>query len=90
MKINNTTSKPLHITRGIGQGTILRPLIFIFYINDVMSNVGELRVNMFADDCLIYNIGNNWENMVPNIQDGLEQFNSWCLKNHLKLNAKKN
>ena len=49
---------------GIGQGTILGSLIFIFYINDVIKNVAELRVNMYADDCLIYCIGNNWERMV--------------------------
>ena len=41
---------------------------------------------MYADDCLIYNIGNNWNNMVPNIQSGLDSFQQWCINNRLKLN----
>ena len=37
----------------------------------------------------IYKIGNNWERMVPIIQDGLDRFQSWCVDNCLKLNVKK-
>ena len=53
VKIGNYTSKCKSVSTGIGQGTILRPLIFVLYINDVIHNVAELRVNMYADDCLI-------------------------------------
>ena len=77
------------ISTGIGQGTILGLLIFIFYINDVIKNVAELRVNMYADDCLIYCIGNNWERMVVKIQEGLNSFQNWCIGNEMKLNVKK-
>ena len=44
---------------------------------------------MFADDCLIYTIGNSWERMVPNVQNGLDNFQNWCIDNRLKLNIKK-
>ena len=54
-----------------------------------MRIVGDLRVNMFADDCLIYKIGYNWETMVPKIQTGFDQFQHWCINNRLKLNVKK-
>ena len=53
VKIGNKVSKCKSITTGIGQGTILGPLIFVFYINDVIKNIRDLRVNMYADDCLI-------------------------------------
>ena len=72
---------------GIGQGTILGPLIFIFYINDVISNIADLRINMYADDCLIYCIGNNWNLMRPRLENGVSKFQEWCLNNRLKLNA---
>ena len=44
---------------------------------------------MYADDCLIYTIGNDWELMVPKIQAGLNSFQQWCLHNNMKLNVKK-
>ena len=89
VKIGTNVSKSLSVSIGIGQGTILSPLIFIFYINDVIKNVGDLHVNMFSDDCLMYKIGNTWETMVPSIQEGLNLFQQWCHDNRLKLNVKK-
>ena len=54
-----------------------------------MGSIGTLRVNMYADDCLIYNVGNNWEDMIPRIQTGLDGFQNWCKDNCLKLNVRK-
>ena len=89
VKVGNCISEYKPTTTGIGQSTILGPLIFVFYINDVIRNINELRVNMYADDCLIYTIGNNWDRMVPKIQQGLDCFQDWCLNNCLKLNVSK-
>ena len=54
-----------------------------------MYNIANLRINMYADDCLIYTIGNNWDRMRPKLQDGLHCFETWCVNNSLKLNARK-
>ena len=89
VKFNDQSSDILNVDTGIGQGTILGPLVFVFYINDVVTNISELRINMYADDCLIYTIGNSWETMFPKIQDGLNSFQNWCLANSLKLNVRK-
>ena len=89
VRFNGKESDTLTVSSGIGQGTILGPLIFVLYINDVTRNIGNLRINMYADDCLIYCLGNNWNLMRPNISNGLDCFNAWCLKNRLKLNVKK-
>ena len=89
VRFNDKTSSALAVETGIGQGTILGPLVFIFYINDVITHVSNLRVNMYADDCLIYTVGNNWENMYPKIQEGLNSFQHWCFENSLKLNVPK-
>ena len=77
------------IVTGIGLGTILGPLIFVFYINDVIKNISDLRIDMCADDCQINTIGNNWECMFPKIQDGLYNFHKWCVNNCMKLNIQK-
>ena len=56
---------------------------------DVIRNIGNLRINMYADDCLIYTIGNSWETMIQRIQVGLNGFQNWCKRNCLKLNVRK-
>ena len=89
VRFNDNVSNILDVSTGIGQGTILGPLIFVFYINDIVYNIANLRINMYADDCLIYTVGNNWEIMFPKIQDGLNTVQKWCLDNSLKLNARK-
>ena len=42
---------------------------------------------MYADDCLIYCIGNNWNQMRQKIEHGLGNFQDWCIVNRLKLNV---
>ena len=42
VKVDNITSQTKAVSTGIGQRTILGPLIFIFYVNDVIKNVGNL------------------------------------------------
>ena len=71
VRIENNLSRCKPVATGIGQGTIIGQLIFIFHINDVITNVSDLKVNMYADDCLVYTIGANLERMAPKIQDGL-------------------
>ena len=82
-------SDTLSVSSGIGQGTILGPLIFILYINDIVKNIGNLRINMYADNCLIYCIGNNWNVMRQEIEHAIESISNWCTLNRLKLNIKK-
>ena len=89
VRFNDVVSDTLRVTSGIGQGTILGPLIFILYINDVTRHIGDLKINMYADDCLIYCMGNNWNLMRPKIEHGLGCFQEWCIRNRLKLNVRK-
>jgi len=54
--VNGTTSEWEEVLSGIPQGSVLGPLLFIIYINDVVEACGD-RVNvfLFADDAKIYN-----------------------------------
>ena len=57
---NGITSDRISIRSGIGQGTIVGPIIFLIYINDIVSMLPDVRINMYADDCILYYTGNNW------------------------------
>ena len=89
VKFDNILSSELNVQTGIGQGTILGPLIFIFYINDIVSVLDVLKVNMYADDCILYTSGNEWNRMSQKIQPELDNIHEWCTANRLRLNIDK-
>ena len=79
----------LEIPAGIAQATVLGPLIFIFYINDCEKVLERVRNSMFADDCVLYYMGNNWNIVRTCLQGDLTNFVDWANMNGLKLNESK-
>ena len=53
--IDVTASKWLPIKSGVPQGTVLGPLMFLIYINDISKNL-SCSLRLFADNCLLYHI----------------------------------
>ena len=89
VKFGNNVSSERSVITGIGQGTILGPLLFILYINDIVSAVTSLKVNMYADDCILYTSGNDWNRMKLKIQPEIDNIYLWCTRNRLKINEAK-
>ena len=46
-------SKEVKVTSGMRQGSVLGPLLFLVYVNDISRNV-DSSIRPFADDCIIY------------------------------------
>ena len=82
--INGEKSKEGSVSSGIPQGSVLGPIPFVIYINDVPANV-KSQVKMFADDTKLFtrvDVPNNYE-IMQNDLDGLMQWsNKWQLKFH--------
>ena len=83
------TSKPLPVTSGVPQGSILGPLLFIWYINDLPDAVSnDTLVYLFADDTKLARIINSPSD-VREIQDDITKVSFWTHHWSLKFNFEK-
>ena len=87
--INGKTSDVISVCKGIAQGTVLGPIIFIFYINDIFNCARFVKMTLFADDCVMYLSGNNWSNLQERIQCDFDAVIDWTYRYNLRLNHDK-
>ena len=87
--INNNKSKTLEIQCGVPQGSILGPLLFIIYVNDI-CNVSELLYNiLYADDTSVLLEGKHLDVLVNTMNKELDLLHVWLKANKLSLNTQK-
>ncbi len=77
------------ISHGVPQGSILGPLLFLFYINDLHRTVKSSTVFHFADDTNFLLIGDSIRNMQKRINADLRALYRWLLANKISLNVSK-
>src|SRR5260221_4024738 len=53
VQINSSRSDWAPVTSGVPQGTVMGPLLFLVYINDIVNNIHS-QIRLFADDCIVY------------------------------------
>ena len=85
----DSTSTPRPIQYGVPQGSVLGPILFLVYINDISHIFTNLKTILFADDSTFYVIGKDPSAMIHTANIDLEVFYKWCLSNRLTINLNK-
>ena len=88
--VNGHISSPAKVTYGTAQGSILGPLIFILYVNDVFNALNaNTSIYMYADDTLLVCKANNAQSATDKAQKALDEMVAWCEENKLTINRGK-
>ena len=87
--INNITSTPKPVTVGVPQGSILGPLLFLIFINDLPQCLKHCKSILYADDTLLYYAGRTENDLQVKINEDLNSLSQWLNNNLLTLNYEK-
>ena len=86
---NGVSSSTSNVSCGVPQGSILGPLLFILYINDMHKVSNKLSLISFADDSNLFIQGKNINEMINILNTELQEINFWIQANKLSLNVGK-
>lgn len=85
--VNNHNSSFSQVHSGVPQGSVLGPLLFLIFINDLPDSISS-HIRLFADDCVIYRkIYSNTD--CQSLQSDLDSVTAWCSTWLMQLNHSK-
>ena len=88
--LNGKMSAKKEITSGVPQGSVLGPLFFLTYINDLPLQLNQqTNTTLFADDSSLYTSNKKISSINNTLQDSLNKTNDWCNKNSMVIHPDK-
>ena len=85
--VDGQMSSPIEVTSGVPQGSVLGPILFLVFINDIGEGLNS-QARLFADDCLIYRAIKSIEDCIS-LQEDLNKLKSWADKWKMEFNVSK-
>ena len=89
VKVGGEISNRLTIKCGVPQRSVLGPLLFLIYINDIYKASDILEFYLFADDTSIFYSHKNLKNVKITLNNELIKVSEWLIANKLTLNVSK-
>lgn len=89
VNINGYCSSKLPVTSGVPQGSVLGPLLFLIYINDIVNVIPQpVEIRLFADDCVMFKKIDSVDDQVL-LNKCVSNVYQWCNEWGMKLNSEK-
>ncbi len=89
VEFNSTCSSLSKIKCGVPQGSILGPLFFLIYINDIANSSSIAEMILFADDTNVFFSDSDLSRLITVINSEMKNLSEWFFANKLSLNIKK-
>lgn len=92
VKIDQDYSSEITIKSGVPQGSVLGPILFNFYVHDILKNdqFPDINIKSFADDTKAYvEFSRNDLDYTSKLQKFIDYFYKWCLNNGLNISILK-
>jgi len=86
VKINESVSGKKIISHGVPQGSILGPILFFIYVNDIMELKLNSTVYLFADDTALVCSADNYMHLQYFLSEDLQKLSKWMYENRLTMN----
>ena len=85
----STVSTPCLVNIGVPQGSVLGPLFFLVYIDDLADSLKNSKASLFADDTALYSVQQNFAELQLKLNEDLALVNDWLTTHKLTLNVSK-
>ena len=89
LKINGSFSTWKEATKGVPQGSVLGPLLFNIFLNDLFLLMNRSEICNYADDTTIYVCDSKIESVIDSLEQDATQLSTWYPENYMKLNVDK-